>query len=339
VSNTNKPGERHPDSKQLLRQWTILRWLCRTVEGLGVKELSEQLGVSKPTIERDLATLQHHFLIIETTVGKQKKIYRIDARFRELEALKFGPGELLAIYAALAGMKSLAGTPIHDDLEEVRRKIRGFLSPDQHGGLDELQRVFAPHARGFVDYGSHGEHIDDLTDAIARCRVCNITYHARWKGTTRTHEIRPMRLVWHRSSLYLFAYVGEPAKIATFAVHRIQELEKTAASFEPPAGPDVDEAISKAFGIFVSDLMEEVEILFDKDIAWRIEEQTFHPDEQKHRREDGALVYRIRSSAQWEIIPWVRSFGPLAELMAPREWRDELRANLEAAVARYRQEG
>jgi predicted DNA-binding transcriptional regulator YafY len=310
--------------------------LCGTSSGLSVRELADQLGVTKPTIERDLATLQHEFEILDEQAGKQKKLYRVDDKIRALDTVRFAVGELLAIYAALAGAATLVGTPIYDDLQSVLLKIRGCLGPDHSSGLDALQRVFAAHPRSFVDYGPFGDHIDDLADAIARRRVCNIRYHAAWKGTTRTHQVRPMRLVWHRSSLYLFSCMGEPARITTFAVHRIQELEKTETVFEPPRGIDLDEHISKAFGIFVSDLEEEVEILFDAEIAWRIEEQTFHPDEKKQRIPDGRLMYRIRSSAQWEIIPWVRSFGALAELVAPRVWRDVLHANLEAAAARYR---
>jgi predicted DNA-binding transcriptional regulator YafY len=336
VASTNKGSARRQDSQQLTRQWAVLRLLCETDEGLSVKELAERLDVSKPTIERDIATLQDDFAILDEQVGKQKKLYRIDHQIRELETLRFAVGELLAIYAALAGAVTLAGTPLYGDLQSVLLKIRGSLGPGHIGGLDALQRVFAAHPRAFVDYGPYGEHIDELTDAIARRRICNIKYHAAWKGTTRAHEVMPIRLVWHRSSLYLFACLGDPPRIATFAVHRIQELEKTEVRFEPPPGIDVDEYIAKAFGIFVSDLEEEVEILFDSEIAWRIEEQTFHPEEKKHRLPDGRLIYRIRTSAQWEIIPWVRSFGALAELVAPRVWRDVLHANLEAAAARYR---
>lgn len=335
MTDSKKNENRHPDSTQLMRQWALLRLLWRAGRGMSVKELAEQLEASKPTIERDLATLKDHFAIVDELEGQQKKLYRISQRFRELETLTFGIGEILAIYAALAGLEPLTGTPLHDDLKEALVKIRGHVAPVQNGLLDDLHRVFAPHARGFVNYRGHGERIDELADAIARRRICNMTYHAPRKGTTRTHQIRPLQLVWYRSSLYLFACVGDRSEITTFAVHRIRELEETEATFEPPAGLDVEEYISGAFGIFVSDLVEEVEILFDKEIAWRIEEQTFHPDEQKHRRPDGTLVYRVRSSAQWEIIPWVRSFGALAVLVEPRVWRDVLRADLEAAVARY----
>jgi predicted DNA-binding transcriptional regulator YafY len=122
--------------------------------------------------------------------------------------------------------------------------------------------------------------------------------------------------------------------ITTFAVHRIRDLEVTKEVFVAPR-VDVDAHVAKAFGIFVSDREEDVEILFAADIAWRIEERTYHPDEQKERLANGTLRYRVRSSAQWEILPWVQSFSPLSELVSPASWREVLRANLDATRARY----
>ena len=328
------PVDRRRDSQQLVRQWALLRLLCDATEPYSVKQLAEQTGVSKATIERDLATLERDFALVEESAGKQKKAYRIDQKIRALEALTFGTAELLAIYASHAMLASLSGTPVHDDLRKVVQKIRGFLSPRHNGGLDALARVFAPHVRGNVDYEPQREQIDQIVDAIARRRVCELTYHAAWKGTTRRHRARPLRLVWHRSALYLLACLGEHQRVTTLAVHRIHDLEDAGTTFAPPR-VDVDDYIAKAFGIFVSDQEEDVEILFDAEIAWRVEERTFHPDERKERRPDGVLRYSIRTSAQWEIIPWVQSFGALAELIAPVSWRSSVRTNAEAMLARY----
>jgi predicted DNA-binding transcriptional regulator YafY len=331
---TVRAVDRRRDSQQLVRQWALLRLLSDATQPYGVKQLAEQLGVSKATIERDLATLERDFAVVEESAGKQKKAYRIDQKIRALEALTFGTTELLAIYAAQAMLGSLSGTPLQDDLRAVMLKIRGFLSPRHNGGLDALSRVFAPHARGYVDYGPQHEQIDQITDAIARRRACELTYHAAWKGTTRRHQARPLRLVWHRSALYLLACLGEHQRVTTLAVHRIRELEVTGQTFAPPR-VNVDGYIAKAFGIFVSNQEEDVEILFDAEIAWRVEERTFHPDERKARRPDGVLHYSIRTSAQWEIIPWVQSFGALAELVAPVSWRSSVRSNAAAMLARY----
>lgn len=333
-STQARASDRRPDSQQLIRQWALLRLLSDATEPYGTKQLAEQLGVSKATIERDLATLEHDFALVEEQVGKQKKVYRIDQRIRALESITFGITELLAIYAAQASLTAMAGTPIHDDLREVMSKIRGFLSPHHNGGLAAMATVFVPHARGHVDYQPQHEVIDALLDAIARRRRCRITYHTPWKGTTRTHDARPLRMVWHRSALYLFACLGTHERITTLAVHRIRDLETTAVTFAPPR-LDVDAHVAKAFGIFVSDQEEDVEIVFDAEIAWRVEERTFHPRERKERQPDGSLRYRVRSSAQWEIIPWVQSFGALAELVAPASWRASLRASIEAMHARY----
>jgi predicted DNA-binding transcriptional regulator YafY len=330
-----RAAARRADSQQLVRQWSLLRLLADSARAFSVKELSDQLGASKATIARDLATLERDFAVVEESAGVQKKRYRIDQKIRALEALTFGVTELLALHAARAGIAALAGTPLVDDLESVLLKIRGFLSPRHNGGLDAIARVFAPHVRGHVDYRAHDETIDQLADAIARRRWCAITYHAAWKGTTRTHRARPLRLVWHRSALYLLACLGDHQRITTLAVHRIRDLDVTPDTFPPPR-VDAEAHAQKAFGIFVSDEEQDVEILFDRDIAWRIEERTHHPAEHKTRLPDGRLRYRVRSSAQWEIIPWVQTFGPHAELVAPSTWRATLRETTEAALARYR---
>jgi len=327
-------GARRPDSQQLIRQWAVLRLLADATEPYTVKALADQLGVSKATIERDIATLEHDFALVEEAVGKQKKAYRINHSIRALESITFGTAELLALYTALAGLAAMAGTPMHEDLNEVMMKVRGFLSPHHNGGLQAMSRVFAPHARGHVNYEPQSDIIDQLTDAISRQLPCKLTYHAAWKGTTKQHTARPLRLVWHRSALYLLACLGEHTRITVLAVHRIRELEKSATKFPTPK-VDVDAHIAKAFGIFVSDKEEDVEVLFNAEFAWRIEERTHHPDEQKQRLPDGTLRYRIRSSAQWEVIPWVQSFGPLAELVAPKSWRECLRSNLTATMEHY----
>jgi len=148
---------------------------------------------------------------------------------------------------------------VHDDLRAVITKIRGFLSPRHNGGLDAMAKVFVPHARGYIDYEPQQELIDVLVDTIARRRWCELTYHAAWKGTTRRHRARPLRLVWHRSALYLLACLGEHHRITTLAVHRIRDLVVTGEEFGAPR-LDLDAHAAKAFGIFVSDQEEDVEV-------------------------------------------------------------------------------
>ncbi len=327
-------GARRADSAQLVRQWAILRLLAESGRAYSVKELADQLGTSKATVQRDLATLEKDFALVEEAAGKQKLVYRIDQKIRALESIQVGTMEHLASPGALAGLPALAGTPLGGDLAAVATKVRGFLSPRHNGGLDALSRVFQPHVRGHIDYSAQSEIIDALTDAIARRRVCQVVYFAAWKKTTRDHRLRPYRLVWHRSSLYVLGCLGDRSDVATLAVHRIRSIEVTGEIFPAPRA-DLDAHARKAFGIFVSSAEEDVEIRFEPEIAWRIEERTYHPDETKTREPDGGLIYRIRSSAQWEIIPWVLSFGSLATLVKPEPWRSAIAELLAHVMPRY----
>lgn len=328
------PSSRRTDSQQLVRQWAILKLLANSKRSFSVKDLADQLGGSKSTIQRDLATLEQHFALIDEDAGKQKKTFRIDEQIRALESITFGCLELLSIHAACAIGDALRGTPIAEHLTSVAQKIRGFLSDRHNGGLDAMARVFVPHRRGHVDYTGHADVIDDLTDAISRRLWIELSYTSKWKGTTKDHRIRPLRLLWHRSALYLLGSMEGYQDITTYAVHRIESLDVTADEFPPPK-IDVDAHVQQAFGVFVSDHEEDVEIVFDESIAWRVEERTYHPDESKERDPDGHLIYRVRASAQWELIPWVMSFGPLAELKKPTSWRQVITDNLEAMREAY----
>jgi hypothetical protein len=88
-----QPPERRQDSQQLVRQWALLRLLSSANRAWSVKELAEQLRVTKSTIDRDLATLEQTFALVEEAAGKQKKLYRIDEKIRALETIAFGTTE------------------------------------------------------------------------------------------------------------------------------------------------------------------------------------------------------------------------------------------------------
>lgn len=306
MSDTNDRKQRRGDSAQLVRQWAILRILSAGRD-FGVKELADQFDVSKSTIKRDLETLEQEFALIEEKAGAQKRVYKIDGRVKALDAIKFVPMELLAVFAATSAAVP-AGTPFADDLESVSAKIRGFLSERHNGFLSALATVFLPHRRGGIDYSEHSETIDALTDAIARRKVCKGIYHAAWKDTVKEHRFRPLRLVTHRSSLYLLCALEGKSDVTTLAVQRFRSVDVLAETFPSPR-IDVEAHVKRAFGIFVSDEEEDVEIVFDSDIAWRVAERKYHPEEKTERLADGRLIYRVRSSAKWEIVPWVLSFG------------------------------
>ena len=306
---------------QVRRQWALLRLLTATRDGLTVRELAEQLQTTKPTIQRDLDALSAGFAIEEVEVGKQRRVYRIDETVRALESVTFSLAELLSLHAAVDALGGMSSTPLHGDLASVAQKLRGFLAGKRQ--VESLAGVWLRHPRGVINYDHHGDIIDDLGTAIAQRRLCTIRYLSP-QGRGRDHEIRCLRMLQHDGALYLLAIVGDAGWITTFAVHRIESLTLSRARFEPPR-VDVASHMRRAWGIVIGGPPEDVEIIFAAAVAWRIEERTWHPDERKERLPDGRLRYTVRSGAEWEIIPWVLSYGVAAELVSPASWRMSIR--------------
>ena len=61
----SETSSRRQDSQQLVRQWALLRLLAESGRSWSVKDLAEQVGTSKATIQRDLATLGQEFALVE----------------------------------------------------------------------------------------------------------------------------------------------------------------------------------------------------------------------------------------------------------------------------------
>ena len=325
---------RHLDSTQLVRQWALLGLLSRSGRSLSIKELADQLQTSKSSIERDLATLEQHFALLEEAEGSQRRRYRIDREAPLVKSLRFTVMELLALEAADALMGASLGDALRNELKTLIHKLRGLVgSPPGYSGA--FGGVFLHHPRARIDYSTHTETIDTLLDGIVRRKVCRGRYRAAWDAPETTRELWPLRLLAHEGALYVLCYAPASKGVRTFAVHRFVEIDALPRSFTPPTVDLVAET-RRAFGVFSHARDEaEVEILFSPEFAWMIAERVFHPDESKERLPDGRLRYRVRSSAKWEIIPWVLRFGGEAELIAPIAWREEIRARTAALRERH----
>lgn len=326
--------QRHADSTQLVRQWAILQLLASGTRSYSVRDLAEQLGTSKSTVERDLATLERHFPLLAEEEGKQKRRYRL-ARAAAMPPMQFGLMELAATHAFASAVPGLEGTALHEDLLALLHKLRAALAPHHNGAIDRIAAAFAPHPRAYVDYSGHGDILDALVDATLRRRECQVTYLPGHATAATENVIHPLRLVWHQHALYAFCWYPRWRWLGVLAAHRIQALAPTGQTFRPPRF-DLDQRARQAFGIFVGGDPVDVEIRFAPAVARFIGERVFHPDEQKLPEPDGGLRYRVRTGAKWEVVAWVQRFGGLAELIAPGDWREAVRAGAEAMAAAHR---
>jgi len=121
--------------------------------------------------------------------------------------------------------------------------------------------------------------------------------------------------------------------VRTFAVDRIASVSLDKQTFTPRAGAS-DDVFANSLGVNTGPA-ERVEIAFDAKIAPYVRARVWHASQETREREDGTLVMTMRVCHDWALRSWILSWGPFARVMSPATLAADVRADLEAASARY----
>lgn len=322
-------------ASSLIRQWTLLRRLSRPNEGLTVKQMAAELGVSLKTIRRDLETFRRVGFPLQETVGQfGRKRWSIDMA-QPAAGLCFAFDEALALYVARRLMEPLAGTPFWDAAQRAFRKVRATLGAEAIKYVDRFGRLFHQTMIGLSDYSQKTELIDCLLIAIEDCRTARLTYRSLRSSEPVTYEIHPYGLIHHRGSLYLVGRFAEHEEIRHWKIDRMDRAELTDSHFTRPADFDLAAHMARSFGVFHEAGAVHVRVRFSAEVARYVGEKLWHPSQQFRFQPDGRLVAEFDLDGTEEIKRWILSFGRHAEVLAPEELRREIRVEVDAVLAAY----
>ncbi|MGA2258058.1 MAG: WYL domain-containing protein, partial [Thermoguttaceae bacterium] len=317
----------------LVRQWMLLRALAARKYGATVKELAEEAEVSVPTIRRDLRAFQTAgFPIRETVAEYGRKKWHLD-RAEVPAELTFTWEEAAALHLGRRFLEPLAGTVFWQGVQTAFKKIRAVLGPAPLNYLDKFAAIFGQTMVGTHDYSKKAELIDDLMRAVEDSHEVALTYQALQSTEPVTYTIHPYGLAYHRGALYV---VGRPRRhqdICHWKVDRIEAAEIGDQRFARPAGFDLQEHISKSFGVFPGDGSITVKVRFSPAVARFVEEAVWHPSQRLTRRRDGSVIAEFDLAGTEEVQRWIMGFGRHAEVLEPPELREAIIEERKEAIA------
>src|SRR5437867_12830185 len=131
-----------------------------------------------------------------------------------------------------------------------------------------------------------------LMEAIGEEVQVKMQYFSVHSQQKKNYTIHPYRLMYFRGGIYLFAFVKEYSQIRTFAVERIETLEKTREPFDKPADFSVESYLESAFGV-VKEEPFDVEIIFNSDISEYVRSRVWHPSQQVREIGNGRISMKI----------------------------------------------
>jgi predicted DNA-binding transcriptional regulator YafY len=318
---------------QLARQWQLIQRLARSRFGLGLDALADELGCVRRTVYRDLDALMLAGFPVVSEKRDGRVLYRFLDTFR-LGDVPFTPDEILALAFGEDLLRALEGTVFHDSIRSALAKIRAGLGPELSEYLARLGESFRVLPGPHKSYAHLRDTIRLLNQAVLERRTLRIRYRTGSTGALSVRELDPYR-VWYRSGgLYVVGFDHKSGEIRTFAVDRIRAASATQARFEVDPGFDFDATIGASFGV-IAEPATPVRILFEKRWAHYVEEHIWHASQKVERLPDGRALLHMQVGGTAELRTWILSFGSGAEVQEPAHLRDEVVAELRAALVHY----
>jgi proteasome accessory factor B len=284
--------------------------------GRTLDQLTAELGVTKRTIQRDIAVLEAAGFPVTSEPRDGAVYWRLLDTTKERAEISFTLAELMALYFSRDLLKVLHGSPMEDALESALQKIGARLPASGHDLLRQLKQQTAVSLTGWKDYSKSSKVIDALSRAIRHRLTLRLTHKPLKAPEARARMVDPYRLWYSGGGLYLVAYDHAKAAIRTFAVERIINITTTNQRFTLRDDFDFEAFQRTAFPVHGGE-PQLVRIRFSPDQAPYIIERHWHDSQTLEPQPDGSVILSLKVASLWEVRRWLFGWGKDAEILTP----------------------
>jgi proteasome accessory factor B len=279
----------------------------------------DDVSSAKRMFERDKDVLRDIGVPIEvvaTDVWDAEQGYTIPKDRYYLPEISFTPDEI----AALAVAARSGGDTSAEDA------VRKLLSGAEGGILASLSGAAPGGVRGGAD-----ARLAAVGEAVAGLRRIRFGYRSA-RGESSERVVDAYGLVVRGGRWYLVGMDRDRGELRSFRVSRLaSDPEDLGEGSEPPSGFRAAEQVVPAPGERPEPRATAL-VALAPDVAW-LATRGIPAGEIVGTREDGRVEARVPWYPGEDLVTWVLSFGPDAEVLEPPELREQVVARLEAALA------
>jgi proteasome accessory factor B len=308
---------------QLSRVWRLVQLLSGG-NGRTLAQLHAELGVTKRTVQRDIAALEQAGFPIESHTRNGTVRWRFVEGFRAGSSVVFTMPELIALYFSRGLLRPLQGTPLYEAIESALGKVGAAIPAQGHVLLQGFDRSIAVSNFGWKDYRQSKEIIASITKAVHHGFTLRVTHATVRHKSAVTRLVDPYKLWYANGGLYLVGLDHDKQDVRVFAVDRIRSVEVTKRRFEILNGFDFDEYQKTAFQVIGGE-PQLVRIRFSPEQAAYVAERIWHESQKLEAQPDGSVILSLNVASLWEVQQWLLGWGSAAEVIEPKTLEDQIR--------------
>jgi predicted DNA-binding transcriptional regulator YafY len=335
---TEQVDRRRKRYSQAQRVLQIYHVLANARAGLTMAQLIERTGVTRRTINRDLAQLQEdHLVRCKDTDDEGRKRWAL-LPVGPAAGISFTRGELFALCLGCSMLDFARDTELHKSMRGARDKVADRLGSHEFDPEELSNKLYAVPDAPVI--GVETEHLDDcLNDvltAVLNDQQLSMKYPDSSTGEMLDLVVEPMTLAYYRGRLYLLAYSERHGLIRLFAMHRIVETERRRGTrCNRPHGFSPESHFSAQFGIFYGEQATTVRARFAPGASRYARERRWHVSQRCTDLDDGGCQLQWEFPVTPDLRSWLLSFGASVEVLQPAELRQQMADELAAASKQY----
>jgi len=299
---------------RLLRLLEIIIYI-QNKPGINAAELAQEFNVSRRQIYRDISDLSTVVPIYSDQNG-----YYFSGQF-----VMYPPdltGEEVVSFLSLPGLLGETFGILSPGFHQAYHKISAMLLKEKKFNsslIENISRRFLlPKA---ITQNPNKDCLSALIDAMLNMVTVKTVYNSRSSHQVQERLIDPYYLIFRQNRLYLIGFCHSRGEIRTFRLSRFLEVDLTSQKFEI-GGFSLKSYLKDSWSIERGSKPVRFRVVFSKDISPYIQEEEFYSKPKYWLQKDGSLLFQAVASSPEEFIRWLLQFGPEAEIIEPKEYRE-----------------
>lgn len=171
---------------------------------------------------------------------------------------------------------------------------------------------------------------DDILDAVYTSlfdeKCIRVKYLSRSDKTAKEIELNPLGMIYRDRVIYLLATAWHYDNVRQYALHRIKSAEILETKSKPNKNFSIDKYINKGeFNYPLSDKKINLEVLFDEETAYHLEETPISKSQKVTSKKNGTVLLEVNIQETQQLLWWILSFGDKAEILKPAALRGKVK--------------
>ena len=301
-------------------------------EGISVRGLADEYGVSTKSITRNLNDLKNFLAEHRELVGHTELEYSHQDKCYHLYMDEFlSNKELFTLVKVLIGARALSKL----ELLEMIGKLKRLTTPEDRLKMENLIRKEIYHySEIHHDCASVQENLWRLMECIERRREISIDYYKMDRSYV-THRLQPASLMFSDYYFYLIAFKAEDKerKPTYFRVDRIKHITEHRKRFAQSEVGEFDEGLLRRRSLLMwPGKLRTVQFEFTGPSVQAVLDKlsTARIIEREGRK------YLLEAEVYGDGIKmWLLSQGSWVKVTEPQEFVEEMKAEIERMRERY----